>query len=165
MSAYLTNSVWVTEAPSVSNVTVNTSVDTVRRSRGSACSGLAGAADCGGTAGLLAAEAGPGTVLTGTLAAYAHHTYLTVAISSVVFTLIAISYFFTARGRGKTADFGLTTEFAAVIVFCTGYLLVGNARLGVLVGIATLALLVSREWLHRYALAPDPTKQALCADP
>ena len=53
----------------MSNVTVNTSVDTVRRSRGSAGSGLAGAADCGGTAGLLAAEAGPGTVLTGTLAA------------------------------------------------------------------------------------------------
>lgn len=87
----------------------------------------------------------PFVALTGTLAAYAHNTYLTVAISAVVFTLIAISYFFTARGRGKTADFGLTTEFAAVIVFCTGFLLVDNARLGSLVGIATLALLVSRE--------------------
>lgn len=92
----------------------------------------------------------PFVALTGTLAAYAHNTYLTIAISAIVFTLIAISYFFTARGRGKTADFGLTTEFAAVIVFCTGYLLVDNARPGILVGIATLALLVSREWLHRF---------------
>lgn len=92
----------------------------------------------------------PFVALTGTLAAYAHNTYLTLVIAGAVFALIVISYFFTARGRGKTADFGLTTEFAAVIVFCTGYLLVDNARLGALVGVATLALLVSREWLHRF---------------
>lgn len=92
----------------------------------------------------------PFVALTGTLAAYARHTYLTIAISAVVFLLIAISYFFTARGRGKTVDFGLTTEFAAVIVFCTGYILVDHAHLGVLVGVATLALLVSREWLHSF---------------
>lgn len=92
----------------------------------------------------------PFIALTGTLAAYTRNVYLAAAIALVVLSLIAISYFLTVRGRGNKADFGLTTEFAAIIVFVTGYVLLENARLGALIGMATLALLVSRLWLHTF---------------
>lgn len=92
----------------------------------------------------------PFIALTGTLAGYLKIMPLTVAIAGVVFALITLSYFMSVRPRSKETDFGLTTEFAAIIVFCSGYVITVDARMGIIIGMATLALLVSREWLHRF---------------
>lgn len=92
----------------------------------------------------------PFIALTGTLAGYLKILPLTVAIAGVVFTLITLSYFMSVRPRNKETDVGLTTEFAAIIVFCSGYVITVNARMGIIIGMTTLALLVSREWLHRF---------------
>jgi uncharacterized membrane protein (DUF4010 family) len=92
----------------------------------------------------------PFIALAGTLAAYLQNLYLTIAVTAVVFSLIVLSYSRSTAKRNRDVDFGLTTEFAALIVFCAGYAMFTNARLGALIALATLALLVSREWLHRF---------------
>lgn len=88
--------------------------------------------------------------LAGTLAAYLGNAIIAAVIAAGTFALIAIGYWQTTKQRGKAADIGLTTEVAAIVTFCTGYIVLSNTRLGVLVGLCTLALLVSRSWMHRF---------------
>lgn len=88
--------------------------------------------------------------LTGTLAAYLKNTILAAVIAGVTFALIGLGYWRTTRSREKNTDIGMTTEFAAVVTFCTGYIVLHDTRLGGLIGLCTLALLVSRSWMHRF---------------
>ncbi len=88
--------------------------------------------------------------LAGTVCAYLAIAWLTAAVASALFALIALSYWRSTGGGDAGKDAGLTTEVAALIVFCTGYIFYRDISMGLATGLATLALLISRDSLHRF---------------
>lgn len=88
--------------------------------------------------------------LTGALAAWIKTPPLAAVLAGAVFALVLMGYWRQTAGKGRNADPGLTTEVAALITFAMGYVLVNDVRLGVVLGLTTLALLISRDWLHRF---------------
>ncbi len=88
--------------------------------------------------------------LAGSLAAWLKNAPLAVAIAVAVFTLILLGYWRSTHGNKKNIDPGLTTEMAAIVTFCTGYVLIHSTKLGILIGLTTLALLISRGWMHEF---------------
>lgn len=88
--------------------------------------------------------------LAGSVAAFMDIPAVTFLMTATVFALVILSYVLSLRGKKGQRDFGLTTEFAAVVVYLTGYLAVKHTSIGIALGIATLAILVSREWLHGF---------------
>lgn len=88
--------------------------------------------------------------LSGALAAWVQAPLLAAALAGAVFALVLMGYWRQTAGKGRAADPGLTTEIAALVTFAMGYVLVNDVRLGVVLGLTTLALLISRDWLHRF---------------
>lgn len=88
--------------------------------------------------------------LSGSLAAWLTNPALAAVLGLAIFALILLGYWRSTGEGKKHADPGLTTEIAAIVTFCTGYVLNHNIRLGILFGLATLALLISRGWMHRF---------------
>lgn len=86
----------------------------------------------------------PLIALAGTLAAYLQNAALAAVIALATFALIVLSYWRSTRTELPKADFGLTTEIAAVVVFCMGYVLFTDTRIGAGIGLGTLVLLISR---------------------
>lgn len=86
--------------------------------------------------------------LLGTLAAYTSEVWLSVLLGAFSLGLILIGYL--RSSQTPDADFGLTTETAAAVVFATGYIIYENPALGAALGMAVLAILISRKWLHRF---------------
>ncbi len=86
--------------------------------------------------------------LSGTACAYLNMAWLTSVVSGAIFVLVALSYWRTTE-RSSTGV-GLTTELAAIVVFCTGYIFYRDTAIGLVTGLSTLALLISRDWLHHF---------------
>ncbi|HMY10913.1 MAG TPA: DUF4010 domain-containing protein, partial [Turneriella sp.] len=88
--------------------------------------------------------------LAGSLAAWLKNPVLAAVLGIAIFALILLGYWRSTGGHKKNADPGLTTEIAAIVTFCTGYVLIHSVKLGILIGLTTLALLISRGWMHRF---------------
>lgn len=88
--------------------------------------------------------------LAGSLAAWLKNPALAAVLGTAIFALILLGYWRSTGGEKKNADPGLTTEIAAIVTFCTGYVLIHSVKLGILIGLTTLALLISRGWMHRF---------------
>ena len=89
--------------------------------------------------------------LAGTVCAFLAVDCLTGAVAAALFALIALSYWRSTGGSEAVRDTGLTTEVAAVVVFCTGYIFYRDTAIGLATGLSTLALLIARDTLHKFA--------------
>jgi uncharacterized membrane protein (DUF4010 family) len=89
--------------------------------------------------------------LAGTMCAYMAVSWLTGVVAAALFALIALSYWRSTAGAAPLKDAGLTTEVAALLVFCTGYIFYRDTTIGLTIGLSILALLISRESLHKFA--------------
>ncbi|AFM12902.1 MgtC/SapB family protein [Turneriella parva] len=89
--------------------------------------------------------------LAGTVCAFLAIDWLTGAVAAALFVLIALSYWRSSGGSGAARDTGLTTEVAAIVVYCTGYIFYRDTAIGLATGLSTLALLISRDTLHKFA--------------
>lgn len=87
--------------------------------------------------------------LMGAVAGGAQNTWLPVLITIFVFGLILISYFTQTNTQTPNVDRGLTTEFAAGMVFALGYTSHSHPILSALLGPAVALLLFSKKKLHR----------------
>lgn len=85
----------------------------------------------------------------GTLTATIDHPFISVLLAVFAFAAILLGYFRTT-GR-KKIGVGLTTEFAAAVVFCLGYLATREPLLVALIGLAVLFVLLGREKLHTFS--------------
>ncbi len=72
--------------------------------------------------------------------------------------LILVSYFTTARMPGGDQDRGLTTEFAAGIVFCLGYASHREPALSAMLGPIVAVILFSKSALHRFTRTIKPSE-------
>lgn len=79
-------------------------------------------------------------------------------IAFFALALVVSSYVLQARRDGKDADLGLTTEFAAGLVFCLGYASHTAPTLAALLGPAVALILFSKTTLHRFSRALQPAE-------
>lgn len=89
--------------------------------------------------------------LLGTLAAKINFLSLIIAISFFVFSIIIVSYYRSTLLRAKKIDIGITTEIAAVIVYCLGYLTFYENILSIILSALILLVLLERKRLHKLA--------------
>jgi uncharacterized membrane protein (DUF4010 family) len=89
--------------------------------------------------------------LLGTLAYELHSIVFTIAICTFVFGTILFSYYQTTMKVAEQNKMGITTELAAAVVFCLGYLSPHNFMLAVFVGLGVLIILFNRKSLHAFA--------------
>lgn len=89
--------------------------------------------------------------LAGTVCAYLAVEWLTGVVASALFILIALGYWRSSGSSDTARDTGLTTEVAAMMVFCTGYIFYRDTAIGLATGLSVLGLLISRDALHRFA--------------
>ncbi len=77
--------------------------------------------------------------------------------------LILISYFTQANDKDSVTDRGLTTEFAAGIIFCLGYMAHQSPALSAMIGPIVAIVLFSKTTLHRFthSIKPSELKAAL----
>lgn len=89
--------------------------------------------------------------------------WIAALVALFAFGLIAISYFNQTRRRSANADVGLTTEFAAGLVFCLGYAAHQAPALTAVAGPIVAVILFSKKSLHRFihALKPSELEAAL----
>lgn len=89
--------------------------------------------------------------------------WLSGMIAAFAFSLIAISYFNQTRLPAENPDRGLTTEFAAGLIFCLGYASHQFPSLAASLGPAVAIILFSKRKLHRFtrALKPSELESAL----
>jgi uncharacterized membrane protein (DUF4010 family) len=97
---------------------------------------------------ILGVRTFPLIALSGTLAAGVDNSILAAIIAMANFIMIGFGYWRSSRPTRKKPDLGITTEIAAFVVFCSGYIAFKNAQMAIAIGLATLALLASRGWLH-----------------
>jgi uncharacterized membrane protein (DUF4010 family) len=79
-------------------------------------------------------------------------------IAAFAFGLILISYFNQTKGSAPGIDRGLTTEFAAGIIFCSGYAAHQSPILSAMMGPLVAILLFSKRSLHRFTNAVRPAE-------
>jgi uncharacterized membrane protein (DUF4010 family) len=72
--------------------------------------------------------------------------------------LILISYFTEASSKTVGVDRGLTTEFAAAIVFCLGFSAHQSPALSAMIGPVVAMILFSKNTLHRLSHAIEPSE-------
>src|SRR3990167_2606303 len=89
--------------------------------------------------------------LLGTLAAKINLPLLTLIISAFVFSIIIFGYLRSTSIRVKKIDIGITTEVAATIVYCLGYLTFFDNVIGVVASALVLLVLLERKRLHEFA--------------
>ncbi|MFN8790168.1 MAG: MgtC/SapB family protein [Bdellovibrionales bacterium] len=91
--------------------------------------------------------------LLGAVAGGLEQAWMSAIIAIFALSLILISYAHQIRMSQKKADWGLTTEFAAVFVFCLGYISHTSPVLSALLGPVLTLMLFSKTWLHRFTKA------------
>lgn len=102
--------------------------------------------------------------LLGTIAAFINQLILTVALSVFVFGAILLSYLrSTQQSRSNKIDIGITTEIAAGIVFCLGYIAFHNPLLASILGAIVLLVLLQRKWLHQFSRSKLQSKEIKAA--
>ncbi len=101
--------------------------------------------------------------LLGTLAAELAVPALTLGLALFITALVVLGYWRSTQNSSH-ADFGLTTEFAAGLVFGLGYLASIDPFLSVILGIVLIATLYFRKRLHWFArdvLRPEEITAAI----
>lgn len=91
--------------------------------------------------------------LLGAIAGGVEATWLAAALTVFALSLILIAYFSQTISSDPHADRGLTTEFAAGIVFCLGYAAHASPTLSALMGPVVALILFSKRSLHRFTHA------------
>lgn len=89
--------------------------------------------------------------LLGTFASELHNIVFTIAITGFVFGIIFFSYYQMTIKQTSQNKMGITTELAAGMVYCLGYLSAHNSFLAIVVSLAVLIILFSRKSLHAFA--------------
>jgi len=79
-------------------------------------------------------------------------------IAAFALGLILISYFNQTKKNAPGIDVGLTTEFAAGVIFCLGYAAHESPVLSALIGPLVSILLFSKKTLHRFTHAIKPAE-------
>ena len=88
--------------------------------------------------------------LLGAIAGGLQNLWLSTLLMAFTLGLILISYFTQTNSKIKTTDRGLTTEFAAGIIFCLGYAAHQSPALSALIGPIVAMILFSKTSLHRF---------------
>lgn len=96
--------------------------------------------------------------LSGAVAAGLQNTWLTILISAFTLGLILISYYTQTNSKATEIDRGLTTEFAAGIVYCLGYAAHNSPTLTAVIAPVVAVILFSKPTLHRFTHAIKPTE-------
>jgi uncharacterized membrane protein (DUF4010 family) len=81
---------------------------------------------------------------------------ISVLIAAFALGLILTSYFNLTKESGPKIDRGLTTEFAAGIIFCLGYAAHQTPIFSALMGALVAILLFSKKVLHRFTSSVKP---------
>lgn len=87
----------------------------------------------------------------GTIAATINQIGITLIISLFVFGIILLVYYRSTELRRKNVDIGITTEIAAGIVFCLGYMIPEASLLAITLSAFVLLVLFERQRLHQLA--------------
>lgn len=104
--------------------------------------------------------------LLGTLSATLHELALTLTISLFVFSIILLGYLQSTKTTRKELDIGITTEVAAGIIFCIGYIIPSANLLAIIISALVLLVLVERQRLHilaRKKFKPHAIETAIIA--
>ena len=96
--------------------------------------------------------------LIGAIAGGLQNLWVAGSIAAFVFGLILISYFSQVRSREISIDRGMTTEFAAGLVFCLGYSAHSSPIVSALIGPVVALILFSKTSLHRFTNAIKPSE-------
>lgn len=96
--------------------------------------------------------------LLGSVAKGIQKPWLEALAAAFCFGLILISYFNETRDKAKNVDRGLTTEFAAGLVFCLGYAAHELPALTAVIGPAVALILFSKTTLHRFTRSVKPVE-------
>jgi uncharacterized membrane protein (DUF4010 family) len=101
--------------------------------------------------------------LLGAIAGGLAEIWLGLLLSIFALALIVVSYFTQTRSRSPQTDPGLTTEFAAGIIYCLGYMAHQSPAFSALMGPIVAVVLYSKDSLHRFiqALQPNELRSAL----
>ena len=94
----------------------------------------------------------------GSVAAGLDNLWIASLITAFVFGLILISYFNQSREKEASVDRGLTTEIAASIVYCLGYVAHSNPAMAALLGPIVAVILFSKSTLHRFTSSLKPSE-------
>lgn len=101
--------------------------------------------------------------LLGTLAAEIQIPLLTFALSTFVFIAILLGYLHATKKRKAPQTVGLTTEMAAGVVFCLGFLSFSKPLLACMLGGIVLIILIGKKRLHTFARHQLKTKEIQAA--
>lgn len=88
--------------------------------------------------------------LLGALTAEIDKVWLTATLSIFLFAAILLGYLRSTDVHRRKVDIGLTTEIAAAVVYCLGYISVQKPLLASVLGVCILLVLYSRKRLHRF---------------
>lgn len=86
--------------------------------------------------------------LMGTLAATINQLPFTITSNIFIFSLILLSYYRSTAKHRKKIDIGITTELAAGIIYCLGYIVPKFPLLAITISAFVLLVLMERERLH-----------------
>lgn len=90
--------------------------------------------------------------LMGTLIAWLNQTAITIILASFIFGIILLHYLRLTKQQGnKPIGIGTTTELAAGVVFCLGYMTLKAPYLSAILGVLTLLILLGRKNLREFS--------------
>lgn len=89
--------------------------------------------------------------LLGSIAAVLNNFILSLAISFFIVLAILLGYYLSVIKQEKIHDVGITTEIAAAIVYCLGFMTPSNPTLACVLGSVVLLTLLERKRLHQFA--------------
>jgi uncharacterized membrane protein (DUF4010 family) len=96
--------------------------------------------------------------LLGAVAGGLANPWLAALLGAFALGLILISYYTQTRTQSPKVDRGLTTEFAAGVIFCLSYASHQSPALALIVGPFVALILFSKSNLHRFSHAIQPSE-------
>ncbi|MEQ1878433.1 MAG: MgtC/SapB family protein, partial [Bdellovibrionia bacterium] len=96
--------------------------------------------------------------LLGAVAGGFQNVWLAALLAAFALSLIVVSYFIQASAETSDDDRGLTTEFAAGLIFSLGFLAHQSPSLAALLGPLVAVILFSKKTLHQFTHAIKPTE-------
>lgn len=96
--------------------------------------------------------------LLGAVAGGLENLWLSLLITAFALSLIIVSYLTQVSVQNRTVDRGLTTEFAAGIIFSLGFLAHQSPSLSAILGPLVAMILFSKKSLHRFTHAIKPSE-------
>lgn len=96
--------------------------------------------------------------LLGALAGGIENLWFSSLLAAFALSLIVFSYFSQVSAKNRNVDYGLTTEFAAGIIFSLGFLSHQSPSLSAILGPLVAMVLFSKKSLHRFTNAIKPSE-------